>query len=114
MGTWIQKLHTSIDVCVTHVVLQDMRLELDDAGAFEVPDDDVWQTDSDNDDTADDDGDAPIPSALRLHPRDLGNFMKLSRALMIFMSDELTTAQVEEADSLLRAYCIELIEVRVS
>lgn len=89
------------------MILQEMQLESDDAGAIEVPDDDVWQSEDE-----DDDEDGVPAAALRLHPRDLGNFMKLCKAIKILVSEELTVAQVKEADGLLRAYCIELLEVR--
>ena len=53
--------------------------------------------------------DAATPS--HLHPRDPGNFLKLGTALKIFASCKITESQIEEADSLIREYCLELIEV---
>ena len=49
-----------------------------------------------------------------LHPRDLDSFLKLSSALTLFLSDELTAEDVEKADQLLREYCIELLEVSIA
>lgn len=44
-----------------------------------------------------------------LHPDDPANFLKLCQALRILISREVTTAQVNHADSLLREYCTELL-----
>lgn len=82
-----------------------MQLEPDDEGAMEISDDEVWVSEDDEDE----DG-PPIP-ALQPHPRDLDNFMLLCKALRIFLSDELTSAQVDQADTLLRQYCCGLLEV---
>jgi hypothetical protein len=53
--------------------------------------------------------DAATPG--RLHPRDPGNFLKLCAALKIFASRKITESQIEEADGLIREYCLELVEV---
>ncbi len=82
-----------------------MQLEPDDEGAMEISDDDAW----DSDDSKEDDG-PPIP-ALQPHPRDLDNFMLLCRALRLFLSDEMTPTQVDQADTLLCQYCGGLLEV---
>lgn len=84
-----------------------MQLESDDDGAMEISDDEVWESD-------DDDEDGPPIPALQPHPRDLDNFMLMCRALRLFLSDELTFAQVDQADTLLRQYCCGLLEVRVA
>ena len=63
------------------------------------------------DDVADGEAqDAALPS--RLHPNDPGNFLKLCTALKLLVSHPITAAQIEEADGLIRSYCLELIEVR--
>lgn len=80
-----------------------MTLEDDDEGAVEVSDSEAWPSDEDDDD---------LPATSGLHPRDLANFHKLCSALLLFPSTDLTPAIIEKADSLLRAYCTELIEVR--
>jgi hypothetical protein len=49
-----------------------------------------------------------------LHPDDPANFLLLSRALRILLARELTEDQVREADDLLRKYCSELVEVRIT
>jgi hypothetical protein len=64
------------------------------------------------DSTADDEAqDAATPS--RLHPNDPGNFLKLCTALKILLSRKITNAQLDQADNLIRAYCLELVEVRL-
>lgn len=50
-----------------------------------------------------------LPSLL--HPDDVSNFMKLTRALQILLAGRITDAKIEEADELIRSYCTELIEV---
>lgn len=77
-----------------------------DAGAIE-EDADIF---ADNDDHEEDDS-HQLPN---LHPNDPANFFKLSKALQILLARELSTADVEEADVLLREYCIELSQVRLS
>jgi hypothetical protein len=46
-----------------------------------------------------------------LDPRDPGNFLKLASVLNIFLADSLTDAEIDKADTLIREYNIELIEV---
>ena len=46
-----------------------------------------------------------------LDPNDPANFLKLASALNIFLLDRLTNIQIHEADTLIREYNIELIEV---
>ncbi|KAJ7156359.1 hypothetical protein C8R46DRAFT_1115786 [Mycena filopes] len=46
-----------------------------------------------------------------LHPADPGNFLKLSTAIKILVSDEITEAQLRASDTLLRDYCQELVEL---
>ena len=46
-----------------------------------------------------------------LDPKDPANFLKLASALNIFLSDTLSDNQINEADTLIREYNIELIEV---
>lgn len=63
------------------------------------------------DSTADDEAqDNATPS--RLHPRDPANFLKLCAALKVLTSREVMADELEEADTLIRAYCLELVEVR--
>jgi hypothetical protein len=56
-----------------------------------------------------DEDDEDTPSGL--HPDDPANFLKLCRALRLLMSRKITDQQINEADQLLRSYCLELIEV---
>lgn len=49
-----------------------------------------------------------------LHPDDIENFMKLSKALQLLLSGRITDEQIKEADTLLREYCAELVEVSAS
>ncbi|RPD54017.1 hypothetical protein L227DRAFT_512414 [Lentinus tigrinus ALCF2SS1-6] len=71
----------------------------DDEGAVEIPESDAWPEKG-----------PPRTFDLR-NPRDLENLEKLAAALNIFLSETLTTAQVKEADQLLREYCTELLEL---
>lgn len=52
------------------------------------------------------------PQASQLHPRDLDNFLKLCAALKHFLADRISEVQLTKADTLIREYCTELIEVR--
>jgi hypothetical protein len=64
------------------------------------------------DSTAEDEAqDAATPS--RLHPSDPGNFLKLCTALKILLSRKITNALLDQADNLIREYCLELVEVRL-
>jgi hypothetical protein len=58
-------------------------------------------------DDMDDDEETP----LGLHPDDPANFLKLCRALRLLMSRRITDIQINQADDLLRSYCLELISV---
>ncbi|KAI0363300.1 hypothetical protein BV20DRAFT_1058164 [Pilatotrama ljubarskyi] len=80
---------------------QDMVLEADDAGA---------QLDSDDDEWLDDEEDEQAQTP-RLHPHDLDNFLKLCTAIRLFLLDVISEAQLQEADKLIREYCVELIEL---
>lgn len=46
-----------------------------------------------------------------LHPADPGNFLKLSSAIKILVSDTITEPELQSADKLSRDYCQELIAV---
>ncbi|KAI1783145.1 hypothetical protein LXA43DRAFT_977257 [Ganoderma leucocontextum] len=46
-----------------------------------------------------------------LHPDDPANFLKLSEALRLLTSHVLTTAEIKDADKLLREYCTELLRL---
>jgi hypothetical protein len=46
-----------------------------------------------------------------LHPDDPKNFLKLSTALTLLVKKTITAEEVEKAQSLLCAYCVELIMV---
>ncbi|PIL33759.1 hypothetical protein GSI_04384 [Ganoderma sinense ZZ0214-1] len=83
---------------------QAMVLESDDEGAMEISEDEVYPSE-------DDDDNASTMSTNGLHPRDLDVFLKLCSALTQFLANELTTQNVEDADRLLREYCIELLEI---
>ncbi|OSD01435.1 hypothetical protein PYCCODRAFT_1425928 [Trametes coccinea BRFM310] len=82
------------------VDIQELVLDDDDSGAYMDDDDDTWIDDED-------DGSARS----RLHERDLQTFLKLCTALRLFLSDSITEAQLQQADKLLREYCVELVEV---
>lgn len=63
------------------------------------------------DSTVDDEAqDNATPS--RLHSRDPGNFLKLCAALKTLTSREIMADELEKADSLIRAYSLELVEVQ--
>ncbi|KAH9912376.1 hypothetical protein B0H21DRAFT_828763 [Amylocystis lapponica] len=104
--------------------------ELPDAGAMEIDDAETYQpastdlfSDDDGESSADegddsgrrrkrrrrDDDDSHLPS--NLHPRDPANFLKLSRALRLLLAERITPSQITEAETLLREYCAELIEL---
>ncbi|KAF7965432.1 hypothetical protein HWV62_43531, partial [Athelia sp. TMB] len=51
-------------------------------------------------------------AASRLHPDDPDNFVKLSTALCLLLSCEITEDVIDMADELIREYCTELIDVR--
>jgi hypothetical protein len=53
--------------------------------------------------------DEDTPSGL--HPDDPGNFLKLCQALRLLISRRITDQQINQADELLRSYCLELIKV---
>ncbi|EDR11390.1 uncharacterized protein LACBIDRAFT_323939 [Laccaria bicolor S238N-H82] len=61
------------------------------------PDEDVDSQDEDED----------LPSCL--HPDDPANFLKLGQALRLFLAREISDAQIDVADGLLREYCQELV-----
>ncbi|KAI0736043.1 hypothetical protein C8Q76DRAFT_297214 [Earliella scabrosa] len=79
-----------------------MVLESDDDGAQEVHEDEAWPSDEDE---------PMLSGSSSLHPRDVANFAKLCSALRIFLSEELSEADVSAGDRLLREYCIELLEL---
>ena len=45
-----------------------------------------------------------------LHPDDPANFLKLCRAIRILIKREISDADLEEADALIRQYCSELVK----
>jgi len=47
----------------------------------------------------------------KLHANDPGNFLKLCIALQILVSRTITEEDLIRADSLLRSYCMELVQV---
>lgn len=53
----------------------------------------------------------PSGNRCLLDPRDPGNFLKLVSVLNIFLADSLTDAEIDKADTLIREYNVELIEV---
>ncbi|KII85388.1 hypothetical protein PLICRDRAFT_31629 [Plicaturopsis crispa FD-325 SS-3] len=60
--------------------------------------------------TVDEEQDSATPS--HLHQDDPGNFLKLCTALKILVSREITDREIDEADTLLREYCQELVKVK--
>ena len=48
------------------------------------------------------------------HPDDTANFLKLSRALRMLIKHSLSNDDINNADTLLREYCTELITVRIT
>ncbi|KAL6307236.1 hypothetical protein BKA93DRAFT_926583 [Sparassis latifolia] len=93
---------------------REMELESDDAGALSDEQEDDWEEDTNFhkcqcQDDDDDDENRNAPS--NLHPQDVSNFLKLSSALTILLSETLTMSDLDKADSLIRKYCLELIEL---
>lgn len=81
---------------------------LPDAGAVE------RKNDSEYEDLGDDgalDKEAEGQRPFNLHPKDPLNFLKLAAAIKLLTAEVVTEADLTEADSLLRSYCKELIEV---
>lgn len=60
---------------------------------------------------ANDDEEEDDPNLPNLHPRDPSNFFKLSAALRLLLSHKITDGDIDQADKLLREYCLELSEV---
>ena len=84
-----------------------MVLDDDDAGAVPEEEDGDWEDDNEDDEDELD----PGMRTCQLHPRDLNNFLKLCRALRLFISDAMSEEQITSADALIREYCTELLEV---
>ncbi|KAH9853068.1 hypothetical protein C2E23DRAFT_917465 [Lenzites betulinus] len=80
---------------------KELVLEADDAGAIDLDDNDDWMDVEPTDDSA-------HPS--QLHPRDLTNFLKLCSALKLYLADQVHEDDLQRADTLMREYCIELME----
>ncbi|CDO71994.1 hypothetical protein BN946_scf184943.g29 [Trametes cinnabarina] len=85
---------------------RDLVLDADDAGACLDDEDSLWPGMDDSDEDEDD-----SQRTSNLHERDLANFLKLCKALRLFLSDSITDQQLELADCLLREYCAELVEL---
>jgi hypothetical protein len=73
-----------------------------DAGAMEV-EDDLYANDKDD----------AEPAQANLHPDDPGNFFKLSEFLKIVLAHSITDKDIDQAETLIRAYCTELLHVSV-
>ncbi|KAH9852590.1 hypothetical protein C2E23DRAFT_885353 [Lenzites betulinus] len=86
---------------------KDLILEPDDAGAELDDDDNGWDA-SDDDDEHTANG---LSKGTYLHERDLLTFLKLCSALRLLLSDTMTEEQVVKADTLIREYCQELVEL---
>jgi hypothetical protein len=71
-----------------------------DAGAMEV-EDDLYANDKDE----------AEPAQANLHPDDPGNFFKLSEFLKIVLAHSITDEDIDRAETLIRAYCTELLHV---
>jgi hypothetical protein len=91
---------------------------LPDAGAIEDGEDEIY---SDRDvgqkrRRLDSESESEDDSTLapNLHPEDVWNFMKLSAALKLLLSEEITEQDITTAATLLREYCVELISVGVN
>ncbi len=82
-----------------------MVLESDDDGAIKADNAECWSNESS------DEEETSNSAQPNLHERDVSNFLKLAEALTLYLSEELTEADVEMADKLLRQYCTELLEV---
>ncbi len=84
-----------------------------DDGAVEDPNDDFhgWEG-SDTESEINDDKD-PLKLPL-LHASDVSHFLKLCTALQVLLRGCLTDADITNADCLIRAYCQDLIEVRIN
>ncbi|KAL7278657.1 hypothetical protein ACG7TL_007658 [Trametes sanguinea] len=81
---------------------RELVLDEDDAGALFDDDDTTWDDEDDEEDG---------PHDTYLHERDLATFLKLCRALRIFLSDSISDEQLTLADQLIREYCQELVEL---
>ncbi|THU76896.1 hypothetical protein K435DRAFT_878595 [Dendrothele bispora CBS 962.96] len=53
----------------------------------------------------------PESPVSNLHPNDPANFLKLATALVLFTARSINEQEVEQADRLIREYCVELIEL---
>ena len=62
---------------------------------------------------ADDEAQDAVMASM-LHMDDPGNFLKLSTALKILRSKKIVDAELDEVEALLRAYCLELVQVSMN
>ena len=62
---------------------------------------------------ADDEAQDAVTASM-LHPDDPGNFLKLGTALKILRSKKIMDAELDEVEALLRAYCLELVQVSMN
>ena len=83
---------------------------MDGSDSDDVPDDGAVEHDSDAY-VSDSDGEGDVPTESSLHPSDIENFFKLSRALRILLAGRITKEKLDEADRLIREYCEGLVEV---
>ncbi|KAI0633856.1 hypothetical protein C8Q77DRAFT_1157997 [Trametes polyzona] len=87
---------------------RNLVLDEDDAGAELDSEDGEWSEDEDNNDEADGEDSSQRSN---LHIRDLCTFLKLCTALRLFLSDVITEEQLSRADTLIREYCQEIVEL---
>lgn len=88
---------------------------IQDAGEFEVDSEEEYGADTHrskrrrpDEDADEEDRDAFIHN---MHPRDPAHFFKLTAALRILFARKITDEEIDKADTLLREYSLELIEV---
>jgi hypothetical protein len=78
----------------------------------EIPDSGALETEVDVYDEGAEDDAIPEPAHANLHPDDPKNFFKLSKFLKIAMAMSVTDQDIDEAETLIRAYTTELLHVR--
>lgn len=121
---------TEMDERMTELVEMDDAIDGDGDGDGNGVGDDFLPDPLAEDDVGDSDFEDPIPrkrrraeeftaeeieeddaTGVNLLPEDPGNFLKLCLAIQLLGKRRVTEVELQEADSLLRAYCLELVEL---
>ncbi|OCH87011.1 hypothetical protein OBBRIDRAFT_851644 [Obba rivulosa] len=84
---------------------REMELESDDAGAAENNEDAYSGPEAESE------GETDHSMPYNMHPGDLSNFLKLARALRIFLQDQINASALKDADRFIREYCSELLSL---